>query len=192
MNVINITIRPYRTETLRTPLEKEELRAKAVGIENKITYTKTAGFNAAVFAYSRRSMTNRTNIQNSADEYSKRIEAFKATLQSMIFKQGQQSNLVLFDEQLRVISEQSVSAAAAIADGGYYLIVAVTERITDMVKALAEKDASKLAILKNAVIEGFKAAESDFGGELPDICKITYDEVMEQFCELKNEFNIKN
>jgi len=81
-----------------------------------------------------------------------------------------------------VVSE----AQAAISEDGEWGVKAVSKRIVDFAKAISGGDSSKLEELKDAIEEGFKAAAEAFGGELPDISKDTYTEIMKQFDEWEN------
>ena len=56
-----------------------------------------------------------------------------------------------------------------------------------MAKALSGGDVSKLELLKNAVIKGFEAAETTWGGKLPSITDETYDLIMKGFDEWAKE-----
>ena len=55
-----------------------------------------------------------------------------------------------------------------------------------MAKALSGGDSSKIGKLKEGFLKGFKEAEKAWGGELPDISKKTYDEVLKRFDEWEN------
>ena len=50
--------------------------------------------------------------------------------------------------------------------------------------ALAGDDTDALEEMKEAFIKGYKQAEKQWGGELPEISKKTYDAVMKKFDEL--------
>ncbi len=56
----------------------------------------------------------------------------------------------------------------------------------NMAKALSGGDTSKIGELKEGFLKGFKEAEKAWGGELPDISKKTYDEVLKRFDEWEN------
>ncbi len=114
------------------------------------------------------------------------FDSFSEMIRKMIAGQAEESNLTLFGLKLHVTRQDSTAAAAAIGDGGEYSVDAVAGRIMDMAKALAGGDKSKISVLREAVEKGFEAAGADFGGELPEICGRTYDEVMKRFDDWEN------
>ena len=73
------------------------------------------------------------------------------------------------------------TAAAAIAEDGEWGVDAVATRLVDMALSLSGGDSSKAQLLREAVQKGFEAAGLDFGSELPQICKDTYEETMKRF-----------
>lgn len=72
-------------------------------------------------------------------------------------------------------------AQADIAEDGYWGVEQTSDRIIDFAKALCGGDPDKIEELREAFEKGFKQAEKTWGGELPDICKRTYDAVFEKF-----------
>jgi len=77
--------------------------------------------------------------------------------------------------------EEVSAAKAAIAEGGYYSVNAVSDRIMNMAMALSGGDSSKIDTLRSAVQKGFEQAGMTFGSELPQICQDTYSEIMDRF-----------
>lgn len=73
------------------------------------------------------------------------------------------------------------TAAKAIAKDGAWGVDAVATRLLDMAVSLSGGDTSKIAALRGAVEEGFKAAEKVLGGTLPGVCQETYAETMKRF-----------
>lgn len=116
-----------------------------------------------------------------------RLESFRRMLQSMVAKQGQQSNLSMFGLDFNVTEADSLKAAQSIAEGGEYSVEAVATRILDMAKALSGGDSSKIGELRDAVIAGFKAAGVELGGKLPGISTDTYNECMKRFDDWQKE-----
>jgi len=119
----------------------------------------------------------------------KRINDFKETIRKMIAKQGENSNLTLFNQKLNVTVEDSQKATEAISDGGEYSVDSVSTRIMDMAKALSNGDKTKISLLRDSFKKGFEAAGLEFnsGDILPDICNKTYDEIMKRFDDWEKE-----
>lgn len=110
--------------------------------------------------------------------------AFQQMLVSMLGKQGEAYNFSMGAKKAE--TQQLSGAAAAIGPGGAYSVEAVATRILDMAKSLAGGDTSKIALLRDAVEKGFKAAGVELGGKLPSICNDTHKEVMKRFDEWEN------
>lgn len=104
----------------------------------------------------------------------------------MLGKQVKTLNKALF-EGITVSPEEQQAALEAISPGGEWSPEAVSENILNMAKALSGGDVSKLELLKNAVIKGFEAAETTWGGKLPSITDETYDLIMKGFDEWAKE-----
>lgn len=134
-----------------------------------------------------RSRVNGKLVQSLMDEQQAQADRFRRSIQSMIARQGEQSNLSLFGYDLFVTPEDSARAAEAIAPGGEYSVEAVADRIMNMAQALCGGDTSKIGLLRDAVEKGFKAAGVELGGKLPQISTDTYNEVMERFDQWAKE-----
>ena len=80
-----------------------------------------------------------------------------------------------------VVDETAQAEAQALLDeGGAMSADAVSDRIVNFAIAFAEKDPSKLPMLRSAIEAGFEAAAKAFGGMLPDISFRTYDLIVEK------------
>jgi len=91
--------------------------------------------------------------------------------------------LVEIDEATRAEAKELVS------EDGYFGVKKTTERIMDFAKAISGGDPSKINLLKDAVLKGFKNAEEIWGDKMPEITKKTYDAVMAEFDKWENEAN---
>ena len=67
-----------------------------------------------------------------------------------------------------------------IEDGGPLSPEAVSNRIVDFAKSISGGDKSKLALLRDAIEEGFEQAKEFMGGELPEISDTTYELIQEK------------
>lgn len=86
------------------------------------------------------------------------------------------------------ITDKDIEAAKLdIAPGGYWSAEATSDRFLDFAKALSGGDASKADVLINAFKKGYEEASRLWGGELPAICKETYDLTLKKFDEWVNE-----
>ncbi len=91
------------------------------------------------------------------------------------------------DKDFEITPEMVEEAQADIAEGGFYSVEAVTERIMNFAKAISEDDPTKASLLRGAFEDGFNEAAKIWGDELPQISKDTYDSVMNAFDEWENE-----
>lgn len=67
-----------------------------------------------------------------------------------------------------------------ISKDGYWGVEKTSDRIVEFATSAAGNDPSKLDQIKDAVLSGFKEAETIFGGTLPDISYKTLDKIMEK------------
>lgn len=113
---------------------------------------------------------------------SQNISAFKQMVQALLGNQSVASwesigDLIKIDEATQLAAQEAIS------ENGYWGVNQTAERLLDFAKALTGGDPSKIELMRNAFIEGFKAAEKVWGGKLPDISYQTYEKVMEGFKE---------
>lgn len=112
----------------------------------------------------------------------------KERLMSMISDQTGIYNLSIANKNFQISDEEIEWAKKAIAEGGEFSVDAVATNIMDMAKALSGNDSAYISLLKKAVDMGFSEAAALFGGEMPDITKDTYNEIMKRFDEWEKEF----
>jgi hypothetical protein len=125
-------------------------------------------------------------------DMSRNMGAFKSMVQGLLQSQAGTAakasgySLKNLFENLSVSPAQKQAAQQAISEDGEWGVEAVAQRIFDFAQALSGGDPAKAAELREAVKKGFAAAESAWGGKLPDISGKTYDRVMELFDEWEN------
>lgn len=94
---------------------------------------------------------------------------------------------ILRSGEFEVDPETKAQAQADIAEDGYWGVNQTSDRIVDFAMALTGGDPSKVDSMIEAFKKGYKQAEETWGGELPEISKKTYDEVLRKFDEIKNK-----
>ena len=109
--------------------------------------------------------------------------SYQQMLTNMVSKQANAYNQVSGNKT----DKKPLDPASSIAPGGEYSVDAVATRLMDMAKSLAGGDKSKIALLRDAVEKGFKAAGVELGGKLPSISQDTLAEVRKRFDEWENE-----
>ncbi len=80
-----------------------------------------------------------------------------------------------FFSKLKVDDETRSKAQQDIAADGFWGVKQTSERAIEFAKALSGGDPSKIALLRTAIEDGYKAAEKSWGGELPELCKQTQE-----------------
>ena len=147
----------------------------------KLTYTKSDIENKA------KDTSASEEVNRLIEENERKQEEFKQLIKSLISKQGDSYNLILFGQKLNVTPEIAQKAKESISDGGEYSVDSVATNIMNMAKALSGGNSSNIGELKEGFLKGFKEAEKAWGGKLPEISQKTYDEVLKRFDEWENE-----
>ena len=158
---------------------------------NTIDTTKQAETEAAVFEKSEKKVNYKPDtatMEKIKADVLAQTERLRNLVSKLFAKQGETWEnafdfLVEIDEQTRAEAKEMVS------EDGYFGVEKTTARIMDFAKAISGGDPSKIDLLKDAVIQGFKEAEKLWGDELPEISKKTYDAVMAEFDKWSNEAN---
>ena len=135
--------------------------------------------------------TNWKTFNTMKSTMQQKVASFEKLVSSMFHKQGVAYNksLGVRDNLQALIDSGGVSAAdrleaqAAVAEDGEWGVDKTAGRILDFAKAMSGGDPSKIGLLKDAVMKGFKEAESMWVGKLPDISQKTLDKVMDGFDE---------
>lgn len=187
----NFTLRYEKNSENFNKNENSNLKNKSLGEDTfersepteKLTYTKSDIENRA------KDISASEEVNRLIEENELKQEEFKKLIQSLISKQGESYNLILFGQKLNVTPEIAEKAKESISDGGEYSVDSVATNIMNMAKALSGGDSSNIGELKEAFLKGFKEAEKAWGGKLPEISQKTYDEVLRRFDEWENESN---
>lgn len=131
---------------------------------------------------------NAAEISRLWEETQKATESLRNLVERLIGRQVKTVEDILSEKATLIVDETArAEAERAISEDGEWGIKAVSSRIVDFAKAISGGDKAKLDELRSAIEEGFKQAEKAFGGQLPDISKKTYDEVMRRLDEWGNE-----
>jgi len=109
------------------------------------------------------------------------VEAFRRLVERLLGQQGQ--TWVNANGETMVYIDQATRERAAeeIAEGGYFSVEAVTDRLLGFARAFAGDDPERIELMRTAFVRGFEAAEAQWGGRLPDISQDTFAAVMAGF-----------
>ena len=80
-----------------------------------------------------------------------------------------------FYQNLEVDDATRLTAQQEISEDGFWGVKKTSERAIEFAKAISGGDPSKIELLKASIIEGYEAAEKAWGGELPEISKLTQE-----------------
>lgn len=122
-----------------------------------------------------------------------RSAKFRALVERLILKQGHKFEdaadiyELLREGKLEVDPQTAAQAREEISENGYWGVKQTSERLFAFANALAGGDPVKTQELKDAFIQGYKEAEKAWGGQLPEICRQTYEATIEKFDEWTNE-----
>ena len=122
-------------------------------------------------------------INDAIRQGQQQVEAFRRLVERLLGQQGQTwvnssgETMVYIDEATRA------RAAEEIAEGGYFSVEAVTDRLLGFARAFAGDDPERIELMRTAFVRGFEAAEAQWGGNLPEISQDTFAAVMAGFDE---------
>lgn len=116
-----------------------------------------------------------------------RTAQLKGIVEKLLLKQGgtvlNGEGLASVFRRLEVDEETRRQAQEDISEDGYWGVKQTSDRIVDFAKAMAGDDPELAQKMIDAVKEGFKQAESDWGEELPELSqqtmKATFDKLEE-------------
>lgn len=122
-----------------------------------------------------------------------RTSQLKSLVEQLMTQQGQTYGKandiwsILSSGNLKVDPATRLQAQADIAEDGYWGVKQTSQRILDFATALTGGDPAMIEKMRSAFEKGYKLAEKKWGGELPDICKQTYDAVFAGFDKMAKE-----
>ena len=151
-------------------------------------YEKTATKSESVKTYTRDTAT----ICEISQQVELKFASLKATVENLFSTQslkfGESKGLSYdrilekydgklkeFYQNLEVDESTRLTAQQEISEDGFWGVKQTSERAIDFAKALSGGDPSKVELLKKAVEDGYAAAEKAWGGELPEISKLTQE-----------------
>lgn len=152
--------------------------------KNKATNSKSKNLEAAAIyekseGKDKGHVYNKETIEELKRDSEKAYGYLRRIVEDMLRRQGMTLNLIGSDDMAEVDETARLEAQELIGPNGALGVEAVSDRLVNFAKAISGGDKSKLASLRKAIDQGFKAAEKILG-KLPDISQKTYDRVMEK------------
>lgn len=162
------------------------------GEDSAVTYPKPTVKTAASTEPENKNTTkiNAEEINRLWAETNRATENLRNMVEQLLKSQGKTFEDVLAGREELIVDEKTRAAAQeAISENGEWGVNAVSDRIVAFAKALADDNPEMYDKLMSAIDEGFAQAEKAFGGQLPDICRQTYDEIHRKMDEWKSGKN---
>ena len=138
------------------------------------------------------SKVDQATIQKLKQEADERMSALRELVEKVIMKQsnvaGNATDIfsVLRSGDFTVSEEVKTKAQQEISEDGYWGVKQTSDRLASFAIALCGNDKSKADGMIAAFKKGYEAAAKTWGGELPDICKQTYDAFLDKMDQWKN------
>jgi hypothetical protein len=176
---------PVPTGKLKPTVDNKQEPAR----EQPDVVLELSGSKPEELTYSRPSATEITRMREEAEsKYNYILELIKslASKQAGIESGISPAEGVELEETAVLVVPPEVAAWAQEALESYYSVEQTSNRIMDMARALSGGDKSKIPLLRKAVQDGFEQVQQILG-ELPQISKDTYNEIMRQFDEWEKE-----
>lgn len=129
---------------------------------------------------------NKDTIAELKRDSEKAYGHLKRLVEEMLRRQGMSFSTLTSKDVVKVDEQARLEAEALIGEDGPLGVEAVSDRLVNFAKAISGGDKSKLASLRKAIDQGFKAAEKILG-KLPEISQKTYDRIMEKLDVWENE-----
>ncbi len=126
-----------------------------------------------------------------------RTAQLQSIVEKMLTKQGQTYGKandiwsILSSGNFTVDAATKAQAQADIADDGYWGVSQTSQRILDFATALTGGDPDQIEKMRSAFLKGYKQAEKTWGGNLPGICKQTYDAVLKGFDKMAEDAKVQ-
>ncbi len=196
---VSSTVTDAYAATATATADTEETSAATATEEataEESTSSSSTTSEAAVYDKTKLSEDDRKTIvdQLKADQ-AKREAQFTSLVQDMLSKQvgkyGVANSIwkILSSGNFTVDEETQKKAQEDISEDGYWGVEQTSDRIVSFATALAGDDADALEEMRDAFLKGYEQAEEQWGGELPEICKSTYDAVLEKIDSLLESMN---
>lgn len=134
-------------------------------------------------------------VQKMKSESEARSAQLRNLVEQMLTKQGTAFNNgtniydLLRTGKVTVDPATAAQAKEDISEDGYWGVKQTSDRLVSFAKALTGGDPSKADEMIAAFKKGYEQAAKSWGGELPGICKQTYDVTIEKLTEWKNSLD---
>ncbi|MCL2171309.1 MAG: hypothetical protein FWB71_04070 [Defluviitaleaceae bacterium] len=124
---------------------------------------------------------NAQSLQAMIQQSNRQTEAFRQMVERLLLNQANRTSVVNGQLMVEIDEATRAQAQADIAEDGFFGVEQTSQRLFDFAVAFAGDDPERLAVMRDAVLRGFAAAERAWGGNLPEISHQTLEATMNLF-----------
>lgn len=190
MNVNGVTgVDAYSAYQAGAAYVKKEDPAKKAESDNSVAavYEPSSDQEAVSESSKKAYAPNEELIAKMKADVEQRTAQLRSLVEKIILHQAEKGSSI-FDFLGKEYSAEDIAQAKEdISEDGYWGVKQTSQRILDFAVALTGGDPDKIEEMRSAFEKGYKMAEETWGGELPDICKQTYDAVFAGFDKMAEE-----
>ncbi len=171
MDINSVSNSIYSTDAYKATAKTTEKQTDKKTNDTGVVYEKSSNIDASLLIkQSTDAIDSRFSemVRNMISEQRGAIDKYNQTITDIL--NGKKS-----------VKEAAEEAAKEISEDGYWGVKQTSDRIFSFAKALTGGDSSKMPAMLNAFKQGYEEAAKAFGGELPEICRQTYDAVVKAF-----------
>lgn len=137
-------------------------------------------------------------IEKMKEEAELKTAQLRSIVEKMMLKQGEKFTTLsdafdmIKEGTIEVDDEVAVEAQKEVSEDGYWGVNQTSDRLFSFAKALAGNDPTKADSMIEALERGFNEATRVWGGELPDLCKQTFEATQKKLTEWRDSVNEEN
>lgn len=190
MNVNGVTgVDAYSAYQANTAYVKKETPAESKTPDNSVAAVyEPSSSQEAVSESSGKTYTPNTDlIAKMKADAEQRTAQLQSLVEKILLHQAEKGSSIFDFLGKEYSAEEIAQAKEDVSEDGYWGVKQTSQRILDFAVALTGGDPDKIEEMRSAFEKGYKMAEKTWGGELPDICKQTYDAVFAGFDKMAEE-----
>lgn len=195
MNVNGVTgvdaYSAYQSNTVSSKKDSSETKAGSIDSVAAVYEPSTSTQENVSDSSKTKYVPNKDLIEKMKADTEQRTAQLKSLVEKIILKQADKGSSIFDFLGSEYSAEDIAQAKEDVSEDGYWGVKQTSQRILDFAVALTGGDPDKIEEMRSAFEKGYKMAEKTWGGELPDICKQTYDAVFEGFDKMAEEAGLK-
>ena len=195
MNVNGVTgvdaYSAYQSNTVSSKKDSSETKAGSIDSVAAVYESSTSTQENVSDSSKTKYVPNKDLIEKMKADTEQRTAQLKSLVEKIILKQADKGSSIFDFLGSEYSAEDIAQAKEDVSEDGYWGVKQTSQRILDFAVALTGGDPDKIEEMRSAFEKGYKMAEKTWGGELPDICKQTYDAVFEGFDKMAEEAGLK-